>query len=143
MSIPVLMYHSISNDNNKISVSVSNFKKQMRLMHSLGYKGYCLNKINLKTSKKKFVITFDDGYENIFTKAMKQVCIYSFSKYALDQFSSLQLKTPLEKVEDIEILRFLELGFKIKMVKVSNASIAIDTPEDLIKAKKIINEKNI
>ena len=70
MSIPVLMYHSISNDNNKISVSVSNFKRQMRFMHSLGYVGCSLNKINENTSKKKFIITFDDGYENIFTKAM-------------------------------------------------------------------------
>ena len=79
MPIPVLMYHSISNDNNKISVSVSNFKKQMRLMHSLGYKGYSLNKINLKTSKKKFVITFDDGYENIFTEAMPILKKLNFS----------------------------------------------------------------
>ena len=79
MSIPVLMYHSISNDNNKISVSVSNFKKQMRLMNSLGYKGYSLNKINLKTSKKKFIITFDDGYENIFTEAMPVLKEFDFS----------------------------------------------------------------
>ena len=79
MPIPVLMYHSISNDNNKISVSVSNFKKQMMLMDSLGYKGYCLNKINLKTSKKKFVITFDDGYENIFTEAMPILKELNFS----------------------------------------------------------------
>ena len=79
MSIPVLMYHSISSDNNKISVPVSNFNKQMRLMHSLGYKGYSLNKINLKTSKKKFVITFDDGYENIFTEAMPILKKLNFS----------------------------------------------------------------
>ena len=79
VSIPVLMYHSISNDNNKISVSVLNFKKQMRFMHSLGYMGCSLNKINSNTSKKKIVITFDDGYENIFTKAMPVLKELDFS----------------------------------------------------------------
>ena len=79
MSIPVLMYHSISNDNNKISVSVLNFKKQMQFMQSLGYIGCSLNKINSNSSKKKIVITFDDGYENIFTKAMPVLKELNFS----------------------------------------------------------------
>ena len=79
MSIPVLMYHSISSDNNIISVSVTNFKKQMKLMSLLGYKGYSLNKINSKTSKKKIIITFDDGYENIFTEAMPILKKFNFS----------------------------------------------------------------
>jgi peptidoglycan/xylan/chitin deacetylase (PgdA/CDA1 family) len=79
MSIPVLMYHSISRDNNRISVSVTNFKKQMKLMSLLGYKGYSLNKINSKTSKKKIIITFDDGYENIFTEAMPILKKFNFS----------------------------------------------------------------
>ena len=79
MSVPVLMYHSISRDNNRISVSVTNFKKQMKLMSLLGYKGYSLNKINSKTSKKKIIITFDDGYENIFTEAMPILKKFNFS----------------------------------------------------------------
>ena len=79
MSIPVLMYHSISSDNNIISVSVTNFKKQMKLMSLLGYKGYSLNKINSKTAKKKIIITFDDGYENIFTEAMPILKKFNFS----------------------------------------------------------------
>ncbi len=79
MSIPVLMYHSISSDNNIISVSVTNFKKQMKLMSLLGYKGYSLNKINSKTAKKKIIITFDDGYENIFTEAMPVLKKFNFS----------------------------------------------------------------
>ena len=79
MSIPVLMYHSISNDNNKISVSVLNFKKQMQFMQSLGYIGCSLNNINSNSSKKKIVITFDDGYENIFTKAMPVLKELDFS----------------------------------------------------------------
>ena len=45
---------------------------------------------------------------------MKQVCIYSFPRKTLLQFSATKNKSSLEKIEDIEILRFLEMGFKVK-----------------------------
>jgi 3-deoxy-manno-octulosonate cytidylyltransferase (CMP-KDO synthetase) len=66
-----------------------------------------------------------------FVHAMKQVCIYGLPREALAAFSACRAKTPLESVEDIEILRFLELGIEVQMVEVSGASIAVDTPEDV------------
>jgi 3-deoxy-manno-octulosonate cytidylyltransferase (CMP-KDO synthetase) len=66
-----------------------------------------------------------------FSGAQKQVCIYSFPVDALEAFYSAPGKTPLEQIEDIEILRFLEMGFEVKMISVSGSSIAVDTPEDL------------
>ena len=44
-------------------------------------------------------------------------------------------KTFNEEIEDNEILRFLDLGYKVKMVKMSNDSISIDTKSDLKKVK--------
>ena len=79
--------------------------------------------------------------KNKINQTMKQVCIYSFSKNSLDKFSSTKKKTPLEYIEDIEILRFLELGIEVKMVEVSNSSLAVDTPNDLILANKIFKKK--
>ncbi|MBO9484364.1 3-deoxy-manno-octulosonate cytidylyltransferase [Salinisphaera sp. G21_0] len=61
----------------------------------------------------------------------KQVCIYAFSKEHLHFFLSHQEKTPLEYIEDIEILRFLENDINVNMVEVDNSSMAVDTPEDL------------
>lgn len=72
-------------------------------------------------SNKKFV----------FNWGRRQVCIYSFPKKALDLFASCKVKTPLEEQEDIEILRFLELGQEIKMIQLSESSFAIDVPEDV------------
>jgi len=74
-----------------------------------------------------------------FSKANKQVCIYAFPKQALIDFSSVSNKTPLEELEDIEILRFLELGYDVQMVEVSNTSFSIDVPEDVQKVKKFLN----
>jgi 3-deoxy-manno-octulosonate cytidylyltransferase (CMP-KDO synthetase) len=71
-------------------------------------------------------------------KAWRQICIYSFPFKSLKIFSSLKNKTPIEKIEDIELIRFLELGIDIKMIKLSNKSIAVDTYKDLTKVRKII-----
>jgi 3-deoxy-manno-octulosonate cytidylyltransferase (CMP-KDO synthetase) len=77
-----------------------------------------------------------------FVPSKKQVCIYSFPRNALKDFTKNK-KTKNEIIEDIEILRFLDLGYIVRMLNVSNSSIAIDTPLDLIKVKKILkNETN-
>lgn len=74
--------------------------------------------------------------DNKFNMGFRQVCIYAFPKEALEVFSRAKTKTPMEKEEDIEILRFLEMGYDIQMVKMSKESIPIDHPEDVIKVLK-------
>jgi len=75
---------------------------------------------------------------NVFQKSWKQVCIYAFPKLALEQFANLKHKTNLENEEDIEILRFLEMGYEVRMVPLSKDSIAVDTPEDVEKVLQIL-----
>lgn len=75
-----------------------------------------------------------------FRKAMKQVCIYAFSRQALEDFGSSKSKSALESIEDIEILRFLELGYDVGMVEVSDSSIAVDFPEDIERVINAIKE---
>ena len=70
---------------------------------------------------------------------MKQVCIYAFPKNHLDKFGVDKDKTKLESFEDIELLRLVELGYKVKMIEINNSSIAIDTPEDLKKVLTVLN----
>lgn len=75
---------------------------------------------------------------NNFNIGFRQVCIYAFPKKALEDFSREIEKTPFEKEEDIEILRFLEMGYDVQMVKMSKDSIPIDNPEDVEKVLKRI-----
>lgn len=65
------------------------------------------------------------------TVHLKQVCIYGFSPDDLRLFSSVGGKGPIEAAEDIEILRFLELGRTVRMVRTSSASLAVDVPDDV------------
>jgi 3-deoxy-manno-octulosonate cytidylyltransferase (CMP-KDO synthetase) len=70
---------------------------------------------------------------NQFSFGYKQVCIYAFSRKHLQFFSVQGQKSPVEDVEDIEILRFLENNIEINMIEVSTSSIAVDVLDDVIK----------
>ncbi|MEY8198934.1 MAG: 3-deoxy-manno-octulosonate cytidylyltransferase [Colwellia sp.] len=76
-------------------------------------------------------LTAETGY--------KQVCIYSFPRKALALYGLGTIKTPLEAIEDIEILRLLEKGWKIKMIK-AQSTVAVDVQEDLDKVESILND---
>jgi 3-deoxy-manno-octulosonate cytidylyltransferase (CMP-KDO synthetase) len=74
------------------------------------------------------------GYKDIANKTLtyyKQVCIYALSKDHLFDFSRTQEKAPCEKSEDIEILRFLDMGYEVRMVKLPSSTLAVDNPEDI------------
>ena len=76
-----------------------------------------------------------------FRKAWRQICVYAFPKSVLFDFAGLADKTTLENEEDIEILRFLELGYEVRMIELSSDSIAIDTPEDAERVREILKNK--
>lgn len=63
--------------------------------------------------------------------AYRQICTYGFPYRALMEFTSETHKTPFENEEDIEILRFLEMGYDVRMVEMSAESIPVDHPEDV------------
>ena len=67
----------------------------------------------------------------------EHIGVYAFKKQALLDFTSW-LMTPLEAAEKIECLRYLENGVSIKMVVTQYMGVEIDTPEDLIKAAKLL-----
>jgi 3-deoxy-manno-octulosonate cytidylyltransferase (CMP-KDO synthetase) len=65
------------------------------------------------------------------TRYMKQVCIYCFTREELRAFAAFGRKSALEACEDIEILRFLELGRTIAMVETRPGSLAVDVVSDV------------
>lgn len=70
----------------------------------------------------------------------KQVCIYAFNKKELKAFGTQVEKAEYEKFEDIEVLRFFDLNFKVKMVEMSKSSLAVDVIEDVAKIEEVLRE---
>ena len=74
----------------------------------------------------------------------KQVCVYGFKPEALRfycEYGKKYGKAKIEAVEDIEILRFIENGYKVQYIEVGSKSVAVDTPNDLEKVRKLMREK--
>lgn len=66
-------------------------------------------------------------------KILKHLSIISFLPKSLEKFS-ISKKTYLESIEDIELLRALELGMKIKSIKLKGDSFSVDVYDDYKKA---------
>lgn len=67
----------------------------------------------------------------------EHIGVYAFRKNALMNFTNWPM-TPLETAEKIECLRYLENGVTLKMVVTQYMGIEIDTPEDLVRAAKLL-----
>lgn len=73
-------------------------------------------------------------------KYFKHIGVYAFRKSALLKFAQLEM-SPLEKIEKIECIRYLEHGMKIKMIETDFVGVGIDVPEDLERAKQLLKLK--
>ena len=76
--------------------------------------------------------------KSIFKNAYRQVCAYVFPRKKLLAFKKNK-KSQFENIEDIEILRFLELDFEVRMVELSKIAKSIDTKNDIKKILELIN----
>ena len=71
----------------------------------------------------------------------RHIGIYGFRRDYLFEFAS-QERTYLEKCENLEQLRAIENGVKIKVVKTDYNPLSVDTLEDLQNILKILNMRN-
>jgi len=78
---------------------------------------------------------------NKLSKSWRQVLVYSFPRVEVLKFYKMRKKTFLEEKEDIEILRFLEIGSQVKLVKMTNRSHPVDTMKDLHQVERFLNNK--
>jgi len=70
-------------------------------------------------------------------KIFKHVGIYGFHKSDILEISKLQ-PSPGSLAEQLEQIRWMEEGYRMKYTLSYKETIAIDTPEDLIRAKDLI-----
>ena len=74
----------------------------------------------------------------------KQVCVYGFKPEALKfycEYGKKYGKAKIEAVEDIEILRFIENGYRVQYIEVDSDTVAVDTEKDLEKVRSLLKDK--
>ena len=75
-------------------------------------------------------------------KYYKHIGIYGYTSKFLNELKSLK-EGILEKIESLEQLRFIENGYKIKVLETVSEVIGVDTEEDLKEVIKYIKENGI
>lgn len=100
------------------------------------------NAVKVVTDKFGFALYFSRAlipYPRLqgMTPYYQHVGVYAFRRTALMDFYSHPL-TPLETAEQIEGIRYLEIGKKIKMLEIPEPLVDINTPEDLVRARRIM-----
>ena len=102
------------------------------------YVKVAIDKNNNALFFSRSVIPYPRGTESAITY-YEHIGVYAFKKEALLAFTNWEM-TPLEAAEKIECLRYLENGVPIKMVTTNYMGVEIDTPEDLEKAAKLLQQ---
>lgn len=73
---------------------------------------------------------------------LKHLGIYAYRKDFLLTYGTLP-QTPLQLIEDLEQLKVLESGYKIRVVTVSHSSPHVDLPEDIQRVHQWLCNQNI
>jgi len=73
---------------------------------------------------------------------MKHLGLYAFRRSALLEFPTLPLGD-LERIEQLEQLRWMENGYKIRVAETVHDSVSVDVPEDVTRVEELIRKKNV
>ena len=70
---------------------------------------------------------------------MKHLGLYAFRRAALLDFPTLPLGD-LERIEQLEQLRWMENGYKIRVAETQHDSVSVDVPEDVARVEQLLRK---
>jgi 3-deoxy-manno-octulosonate cytidylyltransferase (CMP-KDO synthetase) len=78
-----------------------------------------------------------DTQHKVHVKYWKHLGLYVFQRAALLEYPTLP-QGELEKIEQLEQLRWLENGWKIRVAEVQHDAVSVDVPEDVARVEKLL-----
>jgi len=101
---------------------------------------YNTNNVKVYFNKQGLAENFS-RYPMTNTSHHQHIGVYAFKKPILERFTQLPM-SEREREFNLENLRFLDNGIKVRILVVDTPSIGIDTQEDLDKARQLWNQTN-
>jgi 3-deoxy-manno-octulosonate cytidylyltransferase (CMP-KDO synthetase) len=83
-----------------------------------------------------------DTGASVAARHWKHMGLYAFRHEALLDFPTLP-PGELERVEQLEQLRWLENGYKIRVVESEYDAVSVDVPADIVKVEKILRDSGL
>jgi 3-deoxy-manno-octulosonate cytidylyltransferase (CMP-KDO synthetase) len=78
---------------------------------------------------------------NVAARHLKHIGLYGYRRDTLLEFPTLP-PGELERVEQLEQLRWMENGFKIRVVETEYDAVSVDVPADIAKVEKILSAQS-
>jgi 3-deoxy-manno-octulosonate cytidylyltransferase (CMP-KDO synthetase) len=78
-----------------------------------------------------------DTQAKVHVKYWKHLGLYVFQREALLEYPTLPLGE-LERVEQLEQLRWMENGWKIRVAEVAHDAVSVDVPEDVARVERLM-----
>ena len=114
--IPILMYHAVDEKtwgSADLFVKTSEFEKQMKYLHDNGYTTLFLSEIETaKNYDKPIIITFDDGYDNVYNNAFPIMKKYNIKSdlYLITRFNPRPLYVDTNMIKEMDTSGIVEMG---------------------------------
>jgi 3-deoxy-manno-octulosonate cytidylyltransferase (CMP-KDO synthetase) len=80
-----------------------------------------------------------DTAGKVLARHLKHLGLYAFQRDALLEYPTLP-QGDLERVEQLEQLRWLENGWKIRVAEVEHDAVSVDVPEDVARVEKLLQK---
>ena len=80
-----------------------------------------------------------DTQQKIHVRYWKHLGLYVFQREALLEYPTLP-QGELEKIEQLEQLRWLENGWKIRVAEVEHDAVSVDVPEDVTRVERLLQK---
>ena len=80
-----------------------------------------------------------DAAGKVLARHLKHLGLYVFQRDALLEYPTLP-QGDLERIEQLEQLRWLENGWKIRVAEVEHDAVSVDVPEDVARVEKLIRD---
>jgi 3-deoxy-manno-octulosonate cytidylyltransferase (CMP-KDO synthetase) len=81
-----------------------------------------------------------DTHQKLHVKYWKHLGLYAFQRDALLEYPTLP-QGELEKIEQLEQLRWLENGYRIRVAEVPHDAVSVDVPDDVPRVEKLLKEQ--
>jgi 3-deoxy-manno-octulosonate cytidylyltransferase (CMP-KDO synthetase) len=135
--IDVVVAEIINNDEESIANAFALIENKSDLING--------NVVKVITSNTNYAIAYSRSpipYPKESNPTYKrQIGLYAIKRESILEFPLLN-RGYLELSESIEMLRYLENGYKIKMVEVSdNNSIPVDVPDDIMRVESLMKNR--
>jgi 3-deoxy-manno-octulosonate cytidylyltransferase (CMP-KDO synthetase) len=80
-----------------------------------------------------------DTASKVQVRHLKHLGLYVFQRDALLEFPTLP-QGDLERIEQLEQLRWMENGWKIRVAEVEHDAVSVDAPEDVARVEKLLQK---